>query len=251
MQTVVYDGSFDGWLCAVFDVYEYRFTDVQLCVHGNIPANIFGRLHHANMDTAHSQRVWKGLRQRVSARALDGIYRAFLSERMDNTLLRYVQYVFSSKQSIEYDYSNATVLDVSQMAKKVWREKHRMEAFVRFEKMGDGLYYAAVEPDYNVLPLIADHFQKRYADQRWMIFDARRKYGIYYDMETVEYVQVNFSDDTDSGKNISAIYDENEQMYQVLWKQYFQSVNIAARKNMKLHLQHMPRRYWRRLTEKH
>ncbi|RYZ23730.1 MAG: DUF4130 domain-containing protein, partial [Chitinophagaceae bacterium] len=48
----------------------------------------------------------------------------------------------------------------------------------------------------------------------------------------------------------SAAYDEAESIYQELWKQYFKSVNIAARKNTKLHIQHMPKRYWKYLPEK-
>jgi probable DNA metabolism protein len=44
--------------------------------------------------------------------------------------------------------------------------------------------------------------------------------------------------------------DEKEELYQRLWQQYFTSVNIAARKNTKLHIQHMPKRYWKFLPEK-
>ena len=49
-----------------------------------------------------------------------------------------------------------------------------MEAFVRFQCTKDQLYYAIIQPDYNVLPLISKHFEKRYADQRWLIYDIRR-----------------------------------------------------------------------------
>jgi probable DNA metabolism protein len=112
------------------------------------------------------------------------------------------------------------------------------------------LDFATIEPDYNVLPLIAGHFQTRYADQQWLIFDTRRKYGIFYDGKIVEQVSISFSESTLQGKNIQQAYDIEETEYKKLWQQYFKSVNIAARKNTKLHLQHMPRRYWRYLTEK-
>ena len=125
-----------------------------------------------------------------------------------------------------------------------------MEAFVRFQHTKDGLYYAVVEPDFNVLPLIINHFQSRYADQRWLIYDAKRKFGIYYDLETVDTVELHFNIDTYSHKSIVEISDEREELFQHLWQQYFNSVNIKARKNMRLHVQHMPKRYWRYLTEK-
>lgn len=132
----------------------------------------------------------------------------------------------------------------------VHREKHRMEAFVRFQLTQDGLYYAVIEPDFDVLPLIKQHFQDRYADQLWLIYDTRRKYGLYYDQVQVSTVAMHFADDAGSGKDIRSIHDEQEGLYQLLWQQYFSSVNIAARKNIKLHIQHMPRRYWKYLPEK-
>jgi probable DNA metabolism protein len=46
------------------------------------------------------------------------------------------------------------------------------------------------------------------------------------------------------------VYDEKESLYQELWKQYFDSVDIKARRNMKLHIQHVPKRYWKYLVEK-
>ena len=110
--------------------------------------------------------------------------------------------------------------------------------------------YSIVEPDYNVLPLITAHFKDRFADQQWLIWDAKRRYGIYYDKEKVSTVQMTFSEDTQNGKEISRMYDEKEMLYHQLWQQYFKSVSISARKNTKLHLQHMPSRYWKYLPEK-
>ena len=252
MQAVVYDGSLKGWLTAVFDVYEHRYKSVQVYREENFEQNIFGHVHHTHTDEAKASRVWKGLQQKLSATALQELYYAWLSELkgMETNMLHFVQYAFSSPVSIENDYSHPSVLLISQTAKKVHREKHRMEAFVRFQLTTDKLFYAIVEPDFNVLPLISDHFEQRYADQHWMIYDARRRYGIYYNGEKVEMIEVSFEQENFSGKDISAVYDDQELLYQHLWQHYFKSVNIASRKNTRLHIQHMPRRYWKYLPEK-
>jgi probable DNA metabolism protein len=252
MTTLVYDGSFEGFLCAVFDVYEYKFTDVDIAPEGRCNLNIFGRLHQVVHDKAHSDRVWKGLEKKLSLETQKSLHRAFLSELpgMENTLLRYIQYVFAAKDGMENDYSHEAVLTIVQTAKKVWREKHRMEAFVRFQKTGDGLYYSVIEPTYNVLPLIAQHFTTRYANQHWLIYDASRRYGIHYDGQHTTEVSINFEETTAGGRDVRDAYDSGEEIYQELWKQYFKSVNIPARKNTKLHLQHMPKRYWKYLPEK-
>jgi probable DNA metabolism protein len=101
-----------------------------------------------------------------------------------------------------------------------------------------------------VLPLIEKHFKNRYADQRWLIYDSKRKYGLYYDLDEVQKVLLLFNAQTSNGNDIEVIADEKEELYQRLWQQYFTSVNIAARKNTKLHIQHMPKRYWKFLPEK-
>lgn len=252
MQTVLYDGSFDGWLCAVYDVYEYKFNSVDICTKKNFTGNIFQTIHHVDVNEAHSTRVWNGLEKKLSSKALKQLYQCFFSEikGIENEMLEFVKYAFNSPTPIENDFTHQAVLTVSHTAKKVHRESHRMEAFIRFTKTKDDLYCAIIEPDFNVVQLISDHFLLRYADQRWLIYDSRRKYGIYYDLKSVENVTIQFSSDMTNKANISEIYDENESLYQLLWQQYFKSVNIDARKNTKLHIQHLPKRYWKFLTEK-
>jgi probable DNA metabolism protein len=252
MEVMVYDGTFQGWLTAVFNVYDYKFMHASICREQEAQANMFGNLHMVETDSVKSERVMKGLQERISRRAVMDVYRTFLSELpgIEDTLLRYVRHVFGSKKLVEHDYSHPDVLEVQQTSRKVHREKHRMEAFVRFQLTADNLYYAIIQPDFNVLPLISSHFEKRYADQRWLIYDCRRKYGLYYDLEQVATVQINFREDLRQGEQVSAVYDEKEPLYQSLWQQYFSSVNIAARKNTKLHVQHMPKRYWKYLVEK-
>ena len=252
MTIVLYDATFAGMLTAIFEVYEYKLHQSSICRDTATTGSLFGTTHNVITNIAKSHRVYKKLQDKLSPNALKQLYDCYLSELKDieDIILRYVQYALSSTRAIENDYGNADVLQVQQVSRKVHREKHRMEAFVRFQLTKDELYYAIVQPDYNVLPLISKHFKNRYADQRWLIYDGLRKYGLYYDKEKVEEVQMNFSDDMNNHQTLKEIFDEKEELYQQLWKQYFSSVNIVARKNMKLHIQHMPKRYWRYLVEK-
>jgi probable DNA metabolism protein len=252
MVTVVFDGTFEGWLTAVFEVYEYKWPSVTITTKEHLQPNVFTAPHQCFYDVQKATRVWKGLSAKISAAALSQLYKSFLCEEkgIEDVMLQYAQYAFKSKQSIECDYSHPAVLAVIRASKKVHREKHRIEAFIRFQLTTDSLYYAVCQPDSNVLPIIEKHFKNRYADQKWLIYDSKRKYGIYYDLNTVETVNLTFNEATNEGKNLQVILDETELLYQQLWQQYFSSINIAARKNTKLHIQHMPRRYWKYLPEK-
>lgn len=251
MKLLVYDGTFAGFLTAVFEVYEYKFDDAKIVKQSVYNISVFGQDYVVASDNTKAGRVWKGILNYTSPGAAESLYHSWLSEMLniEKYLLQYIRYLFTKKQSIDKDYSHAAVLKVAQVTKQVHRERHRMEAFVRFQLTKDGLYYAAVEPDFNVLPLLIDHFKNRYADQRWLIYDGKRKYGIYYNLETVETIELSLSDEVKQG-GLSIAFAEDEPLYQSLWKNYFQSVNIKARKNTKLHIQHMPKRYWKYLPEK-
>ena len=251
MQLFVYDGTFSGFLTAVFDVYEYKLSAVKIVKQSIYNVSVFGQDHIVETNSSKALRVWKGLLKYASAQTADSLHHSWLSEmpNIEKYLLQYIQYIFLKKQSIDSDFSNAAVLKVAQVTKQVHRERHRMEAFVRFQLTKDELYYAVVEPDFNVLPLLIDHFKNRYADQRWLIYDGKRRYGIYYDLQTVETIELTFTDEVKQS-GVQLALAEDEPMYQSLWKHYFQSVNIKARKNTKLHIQHMPKRYWKYLPEK-
>jgi hypothetical protein len=41
--------------------------------------------------------------------------------------------------------------------------------------------------------VISNFFKNRYADQRWIIYDLKRKYGLYYNLETVAEIQLDYA----------------------------------------------------------
>jgi len=251
MTQIIYDGSYEGWLTAVFEIYEYKLKDIVFAKKEISNSLLFSNTHSVVTDNEKANRVLNGLQQRLSHQGFNNLYFAFLSEleQIEETLFRFVEYVFASSINIEGDLSRSEVLNVKKAAHLTGKESHRMKAFVRFKLTKDELYYAIVEPDCDVLPLIEQHFKNRYADQRWLIYDSKRKYGIYYDLENVSTVEMQFESNP-SSSFLAEINDENEEFFQNLWRNYFSSVNIESRKNTKLHIKHMPKRYWKNLTEK-
>lgn len=255
MYQFIYDGSMAGFLTAIFDAFERKARqDAVIVRYDSGCRDVFAQPVAVGTDAIKARRVWKGLSQKLSPEALDQLYYCHLSEleQTEGQLLTYIRYVFEQpERKVEVDFGHPAVLWVAQTARKVWREKHRMEAFIRFQELGDGLYYAAIEPDYNVLPLLARHFSSRYADQDWLIYDLKRKQGLHYSKAsaTLSEVQLEWSEGN-SGQPGKEALAEQEELYQVLWKDYFKSTGIPARKNPKLHLRHMPLRYWKYLTEK-
>ncbi len=251
---LLYDGSFDGFLTSIFECYDRKLIDFAIVRRDRYQPGITTSSLNIETDILKSQRVWSGLKRKLSVSKRNEFYKAFLSElpEVERQLLELTRYIFSSKHNIEQDLGHPAVIAITKIAHQVHREKHRMEAFIRFQRTKEDLYFAAVSPDFNVLPLIASHFKDRYADQNWLIYDNLRKYGINYEYSSAMLTEVLISLEKEANGNFlpEHMCHEDEVSYQKLWKDYFDSVNIGARKNKKLHVRHVPSRYWRFLTEK-
>lgn len=252
MTRLIYDGSFEGFLTAIFTAYEQRITEISIRKTGSDEALLFTQIVHVTTDENKAARVWTKLLALFGKNGVRTLWKAWLSERetIDDAIFGTIRYALGTRGNVLDDYGDPDVLALQQAVKSVGREKHRMEAFVRFQLTKDDLYYAVIDPDFNVLPLIAEHFENRYADQRWLIFDVRRKFGAYYDLTATEFVDFLPNELVHDGQPLPDALHEAETAYSTLWNDYFRSTNIASRKNMKLHVQHVPKRYWKYLTEK-
>ncbi len=252
MTSYIFDSTFYGLLTAVFESYERKQKVVKLCVGDAFSEDMFGGHVVIETNVEKALRVWKGLNKKINAEHKQHFYTSWYADEIVTWQLMfdYALYIFDHPAGIDQNYGNELVLGLSQIAKKVSRERHRMKAFIRFQKGANQLFHAVVNPDFNVLPLVAGHFERRYADQRWVLYDERRHYGLYYDLNQVQEVTFEYANTAAVTAPEDVILDDAEQLYATLWKDYFTSTNIKERKNMKLHIQHVPKRYWRYLTEK-
>ncbi len=187
--TLVYDGSFNGFLTAVFDAFDQKLNVVDIQRNGKCQNGLFSGSQIVFTQVDKAKRVWNGIGNK-SRNALANVYFAFLSEAeaLEPKLYSYIQNLMRSPKGSPMDHTQDTVSQLEQLARKVGREKHRMEALTQFQKSQDNIQYALINPDYNVLPLISKHFRSRHPDQSWLIYDLKRAYGIFYDGSFVEMV---------------------------------------------------------------
>ena len=257
-----YDKTFEGLLTAVFDAYSRRMFPDALLAEGE-PAPLFTTEDHTVVtDPEKSGRVWRGIEVRIPKYVCNMLFFGWLSEEpgVDMMLARYIRRIFDSDKNISTDFSDPDILRIKQLAAKVSKERERLMQFTRFQKSSEGdeggnhgagaTYFAPVSPMYNALPLVVPWFRDRFRDQKWLIYDIKRRYGFYYDLETV--TEVTMEDDTHllGGRLDEVMMAEDEKLFQRLWKSYFDSMAIKERINPRLQRQHMPRRFWHLLTEK-
>jgi probable DNA metabolism protein len=253
MQTWSYDHSFEGFLTLVFDCFEHKLFPEKILRSSLQQPYLFPSEYTVVADEQKARRVWTGLHKRISATSCQMLYYAFLSEEnsIENKLLSYIRKAFELKRNNEYNFGDETVLAISKISTKVSHEANRIKMFVRFQKTGDDMYFASFDPQYNVLPLVTEHFENRFADQQWIIYDTRRNYGFYYNLNKTS--EINFIESPANREN-GAINAEamaaDEQEFQNLWKNYFSNLCIKERINPKLHVKLLPKRYWKYLIEK-
>jgi len=261
MTVYIFDQTFDGVLSAVFDAYFRRQSPDLLLGEGEQLPLFCEKTYKVVTSEEKAQRVWTGLEKRLSKEGLHLMMVSWQSEekKLSTPLFRYIYKVFEPHRqdgsaSIEHNYADPDVLYVRNTARRVLHEQLRMKQFVRFQKAKDGTYLAVVSPDSNVLPLITHHFQDRFNDQPWLIYDARRHYGYNYDGKTV--VRITFEDEASvpfnlkNGKLDDDVMSNDDRLMQELWRTYFKAVCIKERLNPRKQLNDMPRRYWKYLTEK-
>jgi probable DNA metabolism protein len=241
----VTDGTFDGLLSAMFDAYAAERPPDAIEADGHQQLTFFERRVSIPTDTVKSDRVWRGLKKHLKTDRRRQIFEAYLSgaDSVENSIYRFVRDRVPGG-NVNADLSLEILIE--KLAHKVRREAHRMKGFVRFQRIGPKLYLAVIEPCYDVLPVIRRHFELRFSDQAWIIYDKLRNYGLSHDRHTTQELQLPESELVAARTELTA----DEQLAQALWQRYYAAANIAERSNPALHRRQLPRRYWRYLSEK-
>ncbi|MDR0714762.1 MAG: TIGR03915 family putative DNA repair protein [Bacteroidales bacterium] len=252
MTVFFYDQTFDGLLTAVFDAYSRKAFPVELLKTGEARPLFAEECHLVVTGTDEAKRVWAALRKKLPQATCNMLKLVWLSEveRSDALLFRYICKTFDNASSIALNFGDSDILEVRNLARKVAHEAMYLKQFVRFQKAADGIFFAPVRPLYNALPLTVDHFSDRFSGQQWVIYDLRRKYGYYYDLQHAEEIVFNGDDRILNGKLDESLMASDEKLFQNLWKNYCKALTIKERLNPRLQRRNMPVRFWQDLTEK-
>lgn len=135
--------------------------------------------------------------------------------------------------------SDPDVMRLREMEKAVRRDIHKMRAFVRFVRVGDGpqeRYVAWFEPGHNIVRRNAPFFVRRFTGMRWAILTPRGSTA--WDGEELTF-----------GPAATKADAPAEDATDELWRTYFASIFNPARLKVKAMQAEMPKKYWRNLPE--
>lgn len=242
MVDYLYDGTFEGFLTCVY--HHYATEPASGIFHKDTyQPSLLTESKEVLSEEAFANRVYRGIKKNISSFDLERIYKVFLSSspEKENLLLRYLQLGFQMGGEISRLHGNPIVFDVQKVDRQVGFEVHRYKGLIRFTVLANGVMYSDVEPDHDVLELLADHFTVRFRDDPFIIHDKKRNKamiaagGQWYICEFNETSLPNQA--------------KEELDYQRLWRNYFDTIAIKERTNKKCQKNFMPVRYWKHLTE--
>jgi len=243
MLVYLYDGSFSGLLTVIYESYYRREKPELIIVQDKWEHALFTREVVIKTDEQKADKVYQAILTRISGFAAKNIYCVFLAELpgTERLIYDYLARGWKWGDKLDLHLADEVVLKVQTIARKVRNEAHRMLGLVRFRLLSQELYYAQIEPDYNILQMISPHFARRMADQNWIIHDLKREMATVYN-QTEWFL-------TPLPRSVSVSLDEAGLAYESLWQKYFSSIAIKSRQNKRLQRNFMPKKYWKHLVE--
>ncbi|MGB5274147.1 MAG: TIGR03915 family putative DNA repair protein [Flavobacteriaceae bacterium] len=187
----IYDGSFNGFLTAIFIAFERNEAVSDFRPDTGCQSTLFLETETITTHLEYAKRVWNGIQAKSSV-AVKQVYFSFLSEHpgIEQLLYRFIQNLFhghSGKNTIPFGHID---LKIGQLASQVAKEKGKLEAFLTFEPSVDNILYTIIDPHFNVLPLLSKHFRLRLTGQEWLIYDYKRKYGLHSNGKAAEFIKL-------------------------------------------------------------
>lgn len=276
-----YDGTLEGLLSAVFQAYASHENPLDITRSEALQPRLGQTVRDISTDIDQALRVQRGIHRTCGQAAFDAITHASLSDKPDagSIIYRFIRYAMAQNRphnctscprhsrcagphsctmhssgrpdtsrrhggiDILRELTHPAVEPLLCLDRSVMNERHRMQQFLRFEHMENGVWFSQCNPNASVVPLLMDWFCGRFNTQPFVIYDENHNLaGIYEgkDWYLVKTDRVSLPE-----------YASDEKLMQTAWKRFYDTVSIEARYNPELRRQFMPKRFWKNILEMH
>lgn len=237
-----YDGTLAGFFCCVFESFARReipfaiWTPEEeqpsLCPVREIPT-----------DPERAGRVRRGIKEKLGPSAGKITAVGFLSGQEDKELilLRFLHYAFGVGPGALRQLGRPEVAEANGLVRSVEWEAEKLRGFVRFEESG-GMLGGVIHPKNHVLPLLRPFFCSRIGGEDFLIYDASHGEVLFHQAGKTRLEKL-------EAPLALPEPDAAESEYQKLWKQFYETLSIAERRNERCRRTHCPKRFWADMTE--
>lgn len=236
-----YDGSFDGLLCCVFESFRTRRRPVD--IHPpQAQVQLLYPVKNIPTDVHHAQRVEQGITKSISQDVLALAQLGMYTQHPGKARLihDFICMGFDLGPKVIHYLTDDTVNALHQAVRHLKNEAHLLTGFIRFSQYGQ-VMAAQISPKNQVLPLLQPHFCERFACLPFIIYDHTHQQALVHDTTGTRIMDVTSFTMPDPSMQ--------EVEMRRLWKQFYDTVAIKGRENPRCRMGHMPKRYWKYMTE--
>ena len=237
----VYDGSFDGLMCCVFESVYRNEHPSAIVPESEGQASLF-ELHTVETHEGRAARVREAVRKKISNNALNFVKKAFLTclENKELLIFDFLRDGFKRGWRSMNDITGSFMLPLYNAVRALDNEAEAYRGFVRFSELG-GVLVSVIEPKNYVLPLLMSHFCSRFREEALVIYDKTHHMVL---LGQNGQGRIAYLDEF-----TPAEADEGELEMRRMWKHFYDSIAIKERYNPRCRMGHMPKRYWAQMTE--
>lgn len=241
--------DFESMMTCIYDAWAARLghTNVRLQTEpvGNL--ELFCQYRHIDSDKEKVKKVIRSIQHKIAPEAYHMVYTASMSCRTDklDIIYRFLILGFAYGKSVLQMLGNPAVASIFELHRNVQNESHKFREFIRFSRLENQVLFSVIEPQCNVLTLLAPHFADRMPSENWMITDKHRLLSIVHPKDQDYFFTPLTPDELIYMEDSLAHYDP----YVNLWRTFFQSVAIEARTNKRCQRNFLPLWYRKNMPE--
>ncbi len=237
----LYDGSIPGFYSCVYESARSRELPLAIFPHAEAQPTLWPQ-KPIETDEPSARKVKSAVYKKISPRALELTENVLFScmRQKEIHLLRFLLKGFSEGRKITNKLGDADVAPLLRAESHLLHERHLLLGFVRFSDAG-GALTATITPKNFILPYIAGHFASRFSGENFLIYDKTHGAALVCQNGKKQIIKTDGFTPPDVTKK--------EAYYRSLWKQFYDTVAIAARDNPRCRMSHMPKRYWENMVE--
>lgn len=240
----IYDSSIEGLLSVIYDCFKKKIIPKHINSHNSYQKSLFDNIIEIETNMEHSDILNKKLLS-ISDYSFYLVYTAFLScnNGKEIIILNYFIEAIILGSKINGMKNNDAFIKIFYLCKKVGHEAHRFTGFLRFKEISNGVLFSTIEPDNNIIEYLVKHFSLRLKNNFFIIYDKKHNIIAAYNKTRCNYFSGNEVD-----INRLNNYD-NIDLYEELWKNYFDNISIKERTNRRCQINFMPKKYWKNMLE--
>jgi len=235
------DGTYCGLLSALFEAHAMKPPPDEVYLSNPAQQLLFAQYIHVPTDQAKAKRIERAIVEKLSPTTIDHV-RMLASSAVPEAgtlLLRYLKLGWKVGKSLDDHLVKSEVMDVIMLSRHVGWEINKLLGMARFNETEGGVLYCVLEPDHDIVPHLAEHFETRMPMENWVIHDITHGTAALHRPGESRIVR---------GAHTAQNLPEGD-IYEDLWRAFYDAVAIKERVSAKRRRALMPKRYWKHLPE--